>query len=126
MCGDFHLPQGSVGAHMSTAVGRLMVEIRADRPAAGCRHEPSAGRCRAVVSAVERGRLEVVEATGPGGCARRSGDVAPVLVDRIARLAGVTRVRQAVLEAKSRCRRFDYDAVRGQKGFLAQIRRLKH
>jgi hypothetical protein len=55
-----------------------------------------------VVRAIERDRPEVVVATGSVRLSAAIGGVAPVLVGRIARLACVAPVREAVLAAQSR------------------------
>jgi short-subunit dehydrogenase len=57
---------------------------------------------RAVVRAVERDRPEVVVAAGGERLGAALSGVAPVLVGRIARVAGLGRIRQAVREAQSR------------------------
>jgi short-subunit dehydrogenase len=57
---------------------------------------------RAVVRAVERDRPEVVVAAGGERLGATISGVAPVLVGRLARMAGLGRIRQAVLEARSR------------------------
>jgi short-subunit dehydrogenase len=56
----------------------------------------------AVVRAVERNRPEVVVAAGGERLGAAISGVAPVLVGRLARLAGLARIRQAVLDAQSR------------------------
>ena len=57
---------------------------------------------RAVVRAVERDRPEVVVAAGGERLGAAISGVAPVLVGRLARLAGLGRIRQAVQDAQSR------------------------
>ncbi len=57
---------------------------------------------RAVVRAIERDRRAVTVATGGVRVGRVVGVVAPGLVAAIARLAGASRVREAVLEAERR------------------------
>jgi short-subunit dehydrogenase len=57
---------------------------------------------RAVVRAVERDRPEVVVSAGGERLGAAISGVAPVLVGRLARVAGLGRIRQAVLEAQSR------------------------
>jgi hypothetical protein len=57
---------------------------------------------RAVVRAIERDRPEVVVASGGERLGAAISGVAPVLVGRLARMAGLGRIRQAVLEARSR------------------------
>ena len=57
---------------------------------------------RAVVRAVERDRPEVVVAAGGERLGAAISGVAPVLVGRLARVAGLARIRQAVLDAQSR------------------------
>jgi short-subunit dehydrogenase len=57
---------------------------------------------RAVVRAVERDRSEVVVAAGGERLGAAISGVAPVLVGRLARVAGLARIRQAVLDAQSR------------------------
>ena len=57
---------------------------------------------RAVVRAVERDRPEVVVAAGGARLGAAISGVAPVLVGRLARMAGMARIRQAVLDAQSR------------------------
>jgi short-subunit dehydrogenase len=58
---------------------------------------------RAVARAVERDRPEITVAAGSVRASAMIGGVAPVLVGRLARLAGAARVRQAMLNAPSRC-----------------------
>jgi short-subunit dehydrogenase len=57
---------------------------------------------RAVVRAVERDRPEVVVATGGERLGAAISRIAPVLVGRLVRVAGLTRIRQAVLAAQRR------------------------
>lgn len=57
---------------------------------------------RAVVRAVERDRPEVVVAAVGERLGAALSRVAPVLVGRLARVAGLARIRQAVLDAQSR------------------------
>ena len=57
---------------------------------------------RAVVRAVERDRPEVVVAAGGERLGAAISGVAPVLVGRLARVAGLARIRQAVLDAQGR------------------------
>jgi short-subunit dehydrogenase len=57
---------------------------------------------RAVVRAVERDRPEVVVAAGGERLGAALSGVAPVLVGRIARVAGLGRIRQAVRDAQGR------------------------
>ena len=57
---------------------------------------------RAVVRAIERDRPEVVVAAGGERLGAALSGVAPVLVGRIARVAGLGRIRQAVRDAQSR------------------------
>jgi short-subunit dehydrogenase len=64
---------------------------------------------RAVARAIERNRPEITVAAGSVRLSAAIGAVAPVLVGRLARLAGAARVRKAMLEAQ---RRRD-DAERG-------------
>jgi short-subunit dehydrogenase len=55
-----------------------------------------------VARAVERDRPEVVVAAGGERLGAAISGVAPVLVGRLARMAGLGRIRQAVLDARSR------------------------
>jgi hypothetical protein len=57
---------------------------------------------RAVVRAVERDRAEVVVAAGGERLGAAISGVAPVLVGRLARMTGLGRIREAVLDAQSR------------------------
>ncbi len=57
---------------------------------------------RAVVRAIERDRPEVVVAAFGERMGAALSGVAPVLVGRLARVAGLGRIRQAVLDAHSR------------------------
>jgi short-subunit dehydrogenase len=57
---------------------------------------------RAVVRAVERDRPEVVVAAAGERLGAAISGVAPVLVGRLARMGGMARIRQAMLDAQSR------------------------
>jgi hypothetical protein len=57
---------------------------------------------QAVARAVERDRPEITVAAGSVRVSAMIGGVAPVLVGRLARLAGAARVREAMLNAPSR------------------------
>jgi short-subunit dehydrogenase len=57
---------------------------------------------RAVVRAIERDRPEVVVAAAGERLGAAISGVAPVLVGRLARVAGLARIRQAVRDAQSR------------------------
>jgi hypothetical protein len=56
----------------------------------------------AVARAIERNRPEITVAAGSVRLSAAIGGIAPVLVGRLARLAGAARVREAMLEAQSR------------------------
>jgi short-subunit dehydrogenase len=57
---------------------------------------------RAVVRAVERNRAEVVVAASGERLGAAIGGVAPVLVGRLVRVAGLARIRRKVIEAHNR------------------------